>query len=86
MELLSISCIVILQGSIPEDHKFRQLAHKYEMSDIREEVTDLEIQNHEQRCFVPYDALKDLLSESRVAALIIRALSEKGEIRGLAAA
>lgn len=36
--------------------------------------------------FSPHDALKDLLSESRVAALIIRALSEKGEIRGLAAA
>lgn len=49
------------------------------MSDIREEVADLDTQNHEQRCFVPHGALKDLLSESRVAALS-RALSEKGEI------
>ena len=49
------------------------------MCDIREELADLEIQNYEQRCFVPPDALKDLLSESRVAALI-HTLSEKGEI------
>lgn len=49
------------------------------MSDIREELADLEIQNYEQRCFVPHDSLKDLLSESRVAALI-HTLSEKREI------
>lgn len=49
------------------------------MSDIGEEIADLETQNHEQRCFVPHNFLNDLLSESRVAALI-HALSEKGEI------
>ena len=49
------------------------------MSDIREKLADLEIQNYEQRCFVPHDSLKDLLSESRVAALI-HTLSEKREI------
>ncbi len=49
------------------------------MSDIREELEELEIQNYEQKYFVPHDALKDLLSERRIAALI-GTLSEKREI------
>ncbi len=49
------------------------------MSDIREELEELEIQNYEKKSFVPHDALKDLLSEYRIAALI-RGLSEKREI------
>ena len=49
------------------------------MGDIREELEELEIQNHEQKSFVPHDALKDFLSEGRIAALI-RALSEKRQI------
>ena len=50
-----------------------------ETSDIRVELEDLEIQNYEQKPFIPLDTLKELLPESRVAALI-RALSEKGEV------
>ena len=49
------------------------------MSDIREELEELEIQNYEKKSFVPHDALKVLMSEDRIAALI-RALSEKREI------
>ena len=50
-----------------------------ETSDIRVELEDIEIQNYEQKSFIPLDALKELLPKSRVAALI-RALSEKGEV------
>lgn len=46
---------------------------------MREELEELEIENYEQKSFVPHDALKDLLSENRVAGLI-RTLSEKGEL------
>lgn len=49
------------------------------MSDMREELEELEIPNYEQKPFIPYDALKDLLSEGRVAALICT-LSEQGKI------
>ena len=50
-----------------------------ETSDIRVELEDLEIQNYEHKSFTPLDALKQLLTESRVATLI-HALSESGEI------
>ena len=50
-----------------------------ETSDMRLELEDLEIQNYEQKSFIPLDALKELLPKSRVATLI-RALSENGEI------
>ena len=50
-----------------------------EMSDLRVELEDHEIENYERKRFIPLDALKELLPKSRVAALI-RALSEKGEV------
>ena len=50
-----------------------------ERSDIRLELEDLEVQNYEQKPFIPLDALKDLLPESRVATFI-HALTEIGEI------
>ena len=50
-----------------------------EKIDMRGELEDLEIQNYEQKFFIPLDALKDLLPESRVASLI-RALSENKEV------
>ncbi|KAK0511849.1 hypothetical protein JMJ35_005699 [Cladonia borealis] len=53
---------------------------KKETSDMRAELEDLEVQNYEQKCFIPPDALKNLLPESRVAT-IIHALSERGEIK-----
>lgn len=46
---------------------------------MRVELEDLEIQNYEQKSFIPLDALKIILPESRVATLI-HALSENGEI------
>ena len=46
---------------------------------MRVELEDLEIQNYEQKSFIPLDALKGLLPESRVANLI-HALSENREI------
>lgn len=46
---------------------------------MRVELEDLEIQNHEQKPFIPPDALKDLLPESRVTTLICD-LSKDGEI------
>ena len=52
---------------------------KKETSDMREELEDLEIQNYEQKPFVPLDALKVLLTKSRVTTLI-RALSESKEV------
>ena len=50
-----------------------------EMNDVRAQLDDLETLNYERRPFIPHDALKHLLSESRVAALV-GALSDKGEI------
>lgn len=50
-----------------------------ETSDIRVELEDLEIQNYEQKSFIPPDALKQLLTASRVATLI-HALAENEEI------
>lgn len=47
---------------------------------MRVELEDLEIQNYEQKCFIPPDALKNLLPESRVATLI-HTLSEMGKIK-----
>ena len=48
-------------------------------SDMRVELEDIEIQNYEQKPFIPLDALKELLPESRVATLI-HTLSENGEV------
>ena len=48
-------------------------------SDIRVELEDLEIQNYEQKPFVSPDALRQLLTESRVSTLI-HTLSENGDI------
>ena len=51
-----------------------------ETNDMRLELEDLEIQNYEHKPFIPLDALKELLPESRVATLI-RALSQNGEVQ-----
>lgn len=50
-----------------------------ETSDMRVELEDLEIQNYEQKFFVPLDDLKVILPESRVATLI-NALYNNGGI------
>ena len=50
-----------------------------EMSDMRAELEDLEIQNYEQKFFIPLNALEDLLPESKVA-MLIHALYENGNI------
>ena len=50
-----------------------------EMSDMIEELENIEIRNYEQKFFIPPDALKELLPESRVANLI-HVLSENGEV------
>lgn len=50
-----------------------------ETSDMIAELEDLEIKNYEQKYFIPLDALKELLTESRVATLI-HTLSEKGQV------
>ena len=46
---------------------------------MRLELEDLEIQNYENRSFIPLGALKDLLPASKVATLI-RALSENKDV------
>ena len=46
---------------------------------MREELEELEIQNYEQKFFVPLDALKLLLTKSRVTTLIL-ALSENKQV------
>ena len=46
---------------------------------MRVELEDLEVQNYKQKPFIPLDALKDLLPESRVA-IFIYALTKSGEI------
>ena len=48
-------------------------------SDMRIELEHLEIQNYEQRPFIPLDALKELLPESRVAT-VVHALSNNREV------
>ncbi|KAF6236138.1 hypothetical protein HO173_005767 [Letharia columbiana] len=47
------------------------------MSEMREELEEAEIENYEQRPFIPHDALKDLLPESKIATLI-SALAGRG--------
>ena len=45
-----------------------------------EELENIEIKNYEQRFFIPPDALKEILPESRVATLV-HALSQNGEVK-----
>lgn len=47
---------------------------------MRVELEDLEVQNYEQKSFIPLDALKDLLPKSRVTTFI-HTLTENGEIQ-----
>ena len=49
------------------------------MDDIRGELEDLEIQNYELKSFIPLDALRQLLTENRIA-ILIQTLSENGDI------
>ena len=49
------------------------------INDIRGELEDLEIQNYELKSFIPSDALRQLLTESKIA-ILIHTLSENGYI------
>ena len=50
-----------------------------EIRDLRVALDDLEIQNYEQKSFIPLDALRNLLPEPRIASLI-QALVANGKI------
>ena len=50
------------------------------MGDVRDELDELDVQNYEQKSFVPYNALKDLSKGRKITALI-QALSDKGQVQ-----
>ena len=50
------------------------------MDHIREELEELEIQNYEQKPFIPQDALKGLFDDNRINAIITN-LSDTGKIQ-----
>lgn len=71
-------CLVLIHLPYKRKISFNwPLAIKQEMSEMREELEEAEIENYEQRPFIPHDALKDLLPESKIATLI-SALAGRG--------
>ena len=50
------------------------------MDCVRDELEELEIQNHEQKAFIPQDALKRLFDENKINAIVTE-LSDTGKIQ-----